>query len=67
MHYDETRRRGKKRRTGERAAYLERGSGTGRRGSKRSAVVVGTAVVERIVRGRYAWRDGGLVGRRQRT
>ena len=40
-------------------AYMDRSSGPGRRGTKRgAAVAIGTAVVERIVRGRYE-QDGG--------
>ena len=40
-------------------AYMDRSSGQGRRGAKRSAAVaIGTAVVERIVRSRHE-QDGG--------
>ena len=60
VRYDETRRRGKKRKTEKRVVYLERGNGPGRRGSKRCAIVVGTAVMERVVKGRYEWRHGGV-------
>ena len=52
--YDETTRR-KARRTRE-VAYLERGQG---RGAKRNAIVLGPAAIERIVGGRYEWRDAG--------
>jgi hypothetical protein len=62
--YDETRRRGP-RRTTTHGAYMERGSGAGRRGTKRHAIVVGAATIERVVKGRYEWRDGGLVAARQ--
>ena len=36
---------------------LERGATRGRRGAKREAVVIGALTVERIVGGRYEWRD----------
>ena len=58
VRYDETRRRNKRSKTTHNA-YMDRGGGVGRRGAKRSAIVVGTAVVERTVRGRYDWRDTG--------
>ena len=60
-NYDQTRRRAAKRQKREHGAYMDRsGNGSGRRGAKRSAAVaIGTTVVERIVRGRYEWRDGG--------
>ena len=35
-----------------------------RGGSKRKAMEVGPATVERIVNGKYEWRDGGLKKRR---
>ena len=57
-NYDETRRKNKRRKTTHHA-YMDRGGGVGRRGAKRSAIVVGTAVIERTVRGRYEWRDTG--------
>ena len=34
--------------------------GRGRAEEKRHAIVLGAAAVERIVRGRYEWRDDGL-------
>ena len=57
--YDETRRRTKPRRppSGPRPVYLERGNG---RGAKRTAIVLGPAAIERIVGGRYEWRDAGF-------
>ena len=45
------------RRPRELAPYLERGATRGRRGAKREAVVIGALTVERIVGGRYEWRD----------
>ena len=62
IHYDETKRRETRpRRTG----YMDRGGqGYGARAKRgHAAIVVGTAVIERIVRGRYEWRDGGLRAR----
>ena len=53
--YDETMRRAPRRQRTVR--YMAR---PGRGGAKRDAIQVGAAVVERIVRGRYEWRDGGL-------
>ena len=64
-NYDETRRRAAKRQKRSHHAYMDRGSGPRRKGVKRSAVVIGTAVIERIVRGRYSWRDSGRDGRRR--
>jgi hypothetical protein len=57
--YDETRRQTKPRRPpgGPRPVYLERGNG---RGAKRTAIVLGPAAIERIVGGRYEWRDAGF-------
>ena len=57
--YDETKRRTKPRRplSGPRPVYLERGNG---RGAKRTAIVLGPAAIERIVGGRYEWRDAGF-------
>ena len=57
--YDETKRRTKPRRPpgGPRPVYLERGNG---RGAKRTAIVLGPAAIERIVGGRYEWRDAGF-------
>ena len=34
-------------------------------GAKRDAVVVGAATMERIVRTRYEWRDGGMRKRKR--
>ena len=59
MRYDETRRREvRQRRTG----YMDRGGqGYGARAKRgHAAMVVGKAVIERVVRGRYEWRDGSL-------
>ena len=59
MQYDETKRREvRPRRTG----YMDRGGQGYSVRTKRShaAMVIGTAVIERVVRGRYEWRDGGL-------
>ena len=57
--YDETKRRGTKRKHAH--GYLERGRSVG--GAKRNAIVISSAVVERVVRGRYEWRDGSLRAR----
>ena len=60
--YDETTRR--RRRAGPPPGYMDRSGGrTG--GAKRDAVVVGAATMERIVRARYEWRDGGMRKRRR--
>ena len=56
--YDEVRRR-KVRRTDGPHGYMERG-GRDWAGSKRTAIVVGGAALERVVAGRYEWRDSGL-------
>ena len=56
--YDEVRRR-KVRRTEGPRGYMERG-GRSWAGSKRTAIVMGGAALERVVAGRYEWRDGGL-------
>ena len=53
--YDETRRRAP-RRPKDACVYLEKGNG---RGAKRAAIVLGPAAVDRIVGGRYEWRDAG--------
>ena len=51
------------------APYLERGVIRSRRGTKRDAVEVGALTVERIVSGKYEWRDAayaGMKGQRKR-
>ena len=53
--YDETARRAPRRQRTVR--YMAR---PGRGGAKRNAIEVGATVVERVTRGRYEWRDGGL-------
>ena len=55
--YDETRRRGARRTTPR--GYMDRG-GRDWAGCKRSAIVLGGAAVERVVAGRYEWRDRGM-------
>ena len=57
--YDETARRCRQRRgpAGGPLVYLVRGNG---RGTKRKAILVGPAAIERIVGGRYEWRDAGF-------
>ena len=40
-------------------------SGVRTGGAKRDAVVVGAATMERIVRARYEWRDGGMRKRKR--
>ena len=61
-NYVQTTGRAKRRkRAGIDAAYMDRGSGVGRRGgAKRGAIVLGVAVIERIVNGQYRWRDANL-------
>ena len=57
------------RRPRELAPYLERGVMRNRRGTKRDAVEVGALTVERIVSGKYEWRDAayaGMKGQRKR-
>ena len=57
------------RRPRELAPYLERGVIRSRRGTKRDAVEVGALTVERIVSGKYEWRDAayaGMKGQRKR-
>ena len=56
--YDETKRRAP-RRTGPRG-YLERSGSRTAAGSAIAARVLGAAAVERIVGGRYEWRDAGM-------
>ena len=57
-HYDEVTRRGPRVST-EARGYMDRGNG---RGGKRgvAAMIMGEAAVERVVQGRYDWRDRGL-------
>ena len=56
--YDETRRRKARRaRTG--TGYVERGNRARASGLKRG-LEIGAATVERVVRGRYEWHDGGM-------
>ena len=62
MSYDETRRRNRRRHEGPTLVYLERGNG---RGTKRKAILIGPAAIERIVGGRYEWRDAGFKRPRQ--
>ena len=48
---------------------MERGVIRSRRGTKRDAVEVGALTVERIVSGKYEWRDAayaGMKGQRKR-
>ena len=56
--YDEVTRR-KPRRAGPRG-YMERSGSRVVTGGGIASRVVGTAAVERMVAGRYEWRDGGL-------
>ena len=56
--YDEVKRR-KPRRVGPRA-HMERSGSRVVAGSGIAARLVGAATMERIVGGRYEWRDGGL-------
>ena len=58
MSYDEVVRR-RPRRTGPRG-YLERSGSRVVAGNAIAARVMGTAAVERVVSGRYEWRDSGL-------
>ena len=52
-NYDQTKRR---RKVTKRKGYME--SARDRGGAKRKAIEIGPATVDRIVRGRYEWRDG---------
>ena len=56
QQYDETVRRRPRKRY--RPVYLA--TTVGRRGQKRNAIVMGAAALERVVHGRYEWRDDGL-------
>ena len=55
--YDETARRKRRCAVAGRPRYVERGNG---RGTKRHAIVVGPAVMERTTDGQYDWRDAGF-------
>ena len=59
MSYDEVRRR-KTRRTGSTQGYMLRGRALSYRGRKRDAIEMGEAALDRVVDGRYEWRDAGL-------
>ena len=56
--YDETKRR-KTRRKPPVNGYVEKGN-QARAGGLKRAMQIGSTTVERVVRGRYEWRDGGL-------
>ena len=56
--YDEIKRR-KTRRTPPTGGYVERGN-QARAGRLKRAMQIGATTVERVVRGRYEWRDSGL-------
>ena len=58
--YDEVKRR-KARRTYQ-VGYVEKGS-RARNGGLKRAMEVGATTIERIVKRRYEWRDGGLRSR----
>ena len=55
--YDETRRRKARRVVA--GGYMDRG-GREWAGGKRSAIVLGETAMERVVAGRYEWRDQGM-------
>ena len=57
QQYDETQRRGKRRRQYSHA-YMESGKKRTHCNLK-NAIVIGARTVERIVNGEYEWRDGG--------
>ena len=57
--YDETVRRRSGPRDAQRVVYLRRGQDHSV-GCKRTAIVLGPYAIERIVRGRYEWRDANL-------
>ena len=62
--YDETTRRKKRRRGGDEVRYVERRKRMWG-GDLKRGIVVGPMTVERVVRGRYEWRDaayGEMVG-----
>ena len=56
--YDETRRR-KARRVRNSTGYVEKGN-RARTGGLKRGLEVGAVTVERVVHGRYEWRDGGM-------
>ena len=56
--YDETKRR-RTRRKPPVSGYVEKGN-QARAGGLKRAMQIGSTTVERVVRGRYEWRDGGL-------
>ena len=59
VEYSEAKRRATRQCT-RRIGYMDRGQQGNNRRAKRghAATVVGTAVLERVVQGRYKWRDG---------
>ena len=59
--YDETRRRAARRK--EPRGYMER---SGRGGGRKRVLPSGGLVVDRVVRGRYEWRDSLLPAKRRR-
>ena len=61
--YDEKVRRSKRRKTENAGRYMESSRKRTRRGELKHGIQITAVTVERIVRGRYEWRDGDLVRR----
>ena len=59
--YDEKVRRSKRRKTENAGRYMESSRKRTRRGELKHGIQITAVTVERIVRGRYEWRDGDLV------
>ena len=62
VQYDETRRRQRRKRQREGERYVDRSRHTQRKGSLKRSIEVGPHTLDRIVAGRYEWRDAGLRG-----
>ena len=58
VQYDEVTRRAAKRRRRAHDGYVDRGRAGG--GTKRAAIAMGPAGLERATRGRYEWRDAAM-------
>ena len=61
--YDETTRRGKKKRTD--AKHMESNKNS-RMGQLKNAIRIGPLTIERIVDGKYDWRDANLTSRKRK-
>ena len=56
--YDETKRRKVRKQNTGKVVYLDQRNGQGT--SKRRTILMGATALEKVVRGRYDWRDGDL-------